>query len=58
MNKKSDLIPILKSNSNNVEIFHYTDLEKAECLNEYFSSISNVDESNACLPPFHPKNCN
>ena len=39
-------------------LFHYTDLEKAECLNEYFSSISNVDESNACLPPFHPKNCN
>ena len=58
MNKKSDLIPILKSNSNNVEIFHYTDLEKAECLNEYFSSISNVDESNGCFPPFHPKNCN
>ena len=33
MNKESDIIPILKSNENNVEMFHDTDMEKAECLN-------------------------
>ena len=57
MNKKCDLILILKSNENNVEMFDYTDMEKAECMNKYFSSISTVDDSRACLPPFHPKTC-
>ena len=29
----------------------FTDLEKANCLNDYFVSISAVDDSNASLPP-------
>ena len=37
---------------------HYTDMKKAECLNKYFASISTVDDSRACLPPFHPETCN
>ena len=38
-NKKSEEVPILKSFENDVEVLHYTDEDKAECLNKYFSSI-------------------
>ena len=41
-NKKSDQVPILKSFENDVEVLHYTDEDKAECLNKYFSSISMI----------------
>ena len=34
---------------------HYTDEDKAECLNKYFSSISTVDDSNVFLPRFEWK---
>ena len=38
--------------------FIFSDGEKAECLNEYFSSISNVDDRNTTLPPFLCKSQN
>ena len=57
-NKKSDSIPILKSIANNEDILYNSDAEKAECLNHYFCSISNVDDSNCRLPIFASKtNC-
>ena len=30
-------------------------MEKAECLNDYFVSISTVDDSNVQLPPFQSR---
>ena len=36
----------------------FSDEEKVECLNNYFTSITNVDDSNAQLPPFHAKTQN
>ena len=53
--KKSDQVPILKSFEKDVEVLHYTDEDKAECLNKYFSSISNGDDSNVFLPRFEWK---
>ena len=54
-NKTSDKIPILKSFENDREVLHYTDKEKAECLNKYFSPISTVDDSQVFLPQFESK---
>ena len=34
---------------------HSSDVEKANCLNSYFSSISSLDDSNAVLPSFYEK---
>ena len=34
---------------------HSSDVEKANCLNSYFSSISSLDDSNAVLPSFCTK---
>ena len=43
---------------NDLETFHYTDEDKANCLNEYFTSISTLDDSNATLPNFVHKTLN
>ena len=52
-NDSSTTIPPLVSSSPlGRNKFHFTDKEKAECLNDYFASISNVDDQNAALPPF------
>ena len=49
-------IPPLKTTSETgEEVYAFTDLEKANCLNDYFVSISTVDDSNASLPPFTPR---
>ena len=32
--------------------WHYTDIEKADCLNDYFASISTVNDENTVLPPY------
>lgn len=56
-NSKSETIPILKFNHNNTDTYVYSDEEKAECLNNYFTSISSVDDSTTVLPPFDRK-CN
>ena len=48
--KTSDSIPVLKRCIDGVELFCFTDEEKADCLNEYFISISKLDDSNIVLP--------
>ena len=56
-NSKSESIPILRYFDNNEEKLFFSDKDKAECLNEYFASISTVDESCTTLPSF-TKKCN
>ena len=47
-------IPLLCTTSVSGEItIHSSDVEKANCLNSYFSSISSLDDSNAVLPSFY-----
>lgn len=41
--KSAEPIPILKKCSNEIEDLYFTDEEKAECLNEYFVSVLNID---------------
>ena len=50
-NSDSTNIPPLCSlnNDNQIQVFT-TDVEKANCLNNYFVSISSIDETNAQLP--------
>ena len=58
-NNTTNSIPILKPLDNCLETFHYTDEDKANCLNnEYFTSISTLDDSNANLPHFVRKTAN
>ena len=52
-NKSSDTIPPLITDLNGVECLSSTDEEKANCLNDFFVSVSNVDDSNARLPPLN-----
>lgn len=55
-NKNSEVIPPLKTtNENGDESFAFSDLDKANALNDYFVSISKLDETNASLPTFIPK---
>ena len=49
-NKNSDTIPTLKTETDNTETLHFTDEDKANCLNDYFCSISTLDETNVELP--------
>ena len=50
-NKNSyDNIPTLVVKNNNTEIQYNTETEKANCLNDYFNSISTVDATNISLP--------
>jgi hypothetical protein len=48
-------IPILFSEVNDAKICYCSNKEKADCLNEYFISVSTVDASNTQLPPFSPR---
>ena len=55
-NDCSGNIPPLKSVSSHGDThLHFSNQEKANCLNEYFASISTVDDSNAELPNFSVK---
>ena len=57
---------LVKGNSSNCEFippllnenntYFFSDIEKANTLNNYFASISNIDDSQARLPPFSEKN--
>ena len=49
---KCDFIPPLLNHN---DTYSFTDIEKANSLNSYFSSISNIDDSQARLPPFLKK---
>ena len=48
-NTKSLTIPHVNISGDN---FAYTDLEKANALNDYFRSISTIDDTNIRLPAF------
>ena len=55
-NNSTTSIPPLKSTLPNGQITTcYTDYEKAECLNEYFASISTINDDNCQLPTFEFK---
>ena len=60
-NKSSSCIPPLCSTlSNGDNQWHFNDQDKANCLNDYFASISTVNDAETQLPPFtkyHWKTC-
>ena len=44
--------PLCSLSDNNVLKLHTTDKEKADCLNDYFTSVSRVSDENTRLPNF------
>ena len=52
--KSPDSFPIVKGNTNGNEELCYEDVDEANCLNDFFTSVSTVDDSNSTLPPFQP----
>ena len=55
-NSKTSAIPPLCSQSpDGSVIVHSTDEAKADCFNDYFASISSVNDEHVCLPPFELK---
>ena len=52
--KSADSIPVLSRKINRTDEYYFTDLEKANCLNEYFTSVSNLRDSNT-FPHFQCK---
>ena len=52
--KSPDSIPILKRSANGNEDLCYGNVDKANCLNDFFTSVSTVDDSNIIIPPFQP----
>jgi len=50
-NKNSETIPPLINKTNLNETIYFSDDEKANFLNDFFASISTVDDTNATLPP-------
>ena len=53
--KSADSIPVLSRKINGIDEYYFTYLEKANCLNEYFTSVSILDDSNTTFPPFQCK---
>ena len=51
----SSIPPLQVLLPNNQNDYCYTDMEKAECLNEYFTSVSSLDDTNCYLPAFELK---
>ena len=52
-NKSASCIPPLCSTlSNGDNQWHFSDQDKANCLNDYFASISTVNDAETQLPPF------
>ena len=54
----STIPPLYSTLPSDEKQFYFSDKEKAECLNDYFSSISNVDDRNTTVPPFYCKSRN
>ena len=54
-NSSGNIPPLFFSISQGQTTYCYTDNEKAECLNEYFTSISTVNDDNVQLPIFQLK---
>ena len=58
-NKGAEVIPPLKTVSESGEdVYSFSDLEKANTLNDYFQSISNINGANTELPNFFPRTAN
>ena len=53
--KSADTIPVLSRKTDGIHEYFFTDQEKANCLNEYFTSVSILNDSNTNLPPFECK---
>ena len=51
-NSSTSSIPPLKNGQNT---YSYTDQEKAECLNDFFTSVSTINDDNCPLPTFELK---
>ena len=52
-NKSASCIPPLGSTlANDDNQCHFNDQDKANCLNDYFASISTVNDAETQLPPF------
>ena len=51
----SSITPLKVFPPNDQNDFCYTDMEKAKCLNEYFTSVSTLDDTNCYLPAFDLK---
>ena len=54
-NENSETIPAPKTAINGHGKYCFTDQETANCLNDYFSSITSVDDLHTTLPTFAPK---
>ena len=58
-NNSTSSIPLLCSTlPNGDNNWHFNDQDKANCLNDYFASISTVNDSETQLPPFTKTNDN
>ena len=54
----NDIPPLIKESRNGQIFYFYTDEEKVEYSNDYFSSISTVSDNGVQLPNFEPKTQN
>ena len=48
----SSIPPLCSTLPNGNNQWHFNDLDKANCLNDYFASISTVNDEHTELPPF------
>ena len=48
----SSIPPLCSSLPNSNNQWHFNDLDKANCLKDYFASISTVNDEHTELPPF------
>ena len=51
-NSSSSIPPLCSTLPNGVNQWHSNDQDKANCLNDYFASISTVNDEHTPLPPF------
>ena len=54
-NSTASIPPLCSIFPSGEKTYHLTDADKANCLNDYFISISLVDDTNATLPLFYEK---
>ena len=54
-NSTASIPPLCSILPSGEKTYHVTDADKANCLNNYFISISSVDDTNATLPLFYEK---
>ena len=54
----STIPPLQHQQAANQTSYCFSDQEKVDCLNQYFTSVSSIDDSNTQLPPFEAKTNN